>query len=51
MRAYLNQMPVGAWVALGLPALVLAYALMSMLGPELLRAIVPETVRGLLRII
>jgi hypothetical protein len=51
MRAYLNQMPAAAWVGLGLPALLLAYALLTLLGPEILRALVPETVRALFRII
>ena len=51
MRAYLNQMPAAGWIALGIPALLLAYGILLLLGPEIMRAIVPETVRSLLRII
>ena len=51
MRAYLTQMTTAGWIVVGIPALLLAYAVLSAVGPEIVRAVVPETVRALLRII
>ena len=51
MRAYLNQMPTAAWVAVGIPTLLLAYGIVSTILPEVLRAVVPETVRAVLQML
>jgi hypothetical protein len=51
MRTHLNQIPTATWIALAIPALLLGYAVFSLVGPEILRAVVPQVVRTVLRLI
>jgi hypothetical protein len=51
MRAYLNQLPTAAWVALGVPALLLAHEIVAVVVPIVVRTVVPETVRTVLHLL
>jgi len=51
MRAYLNQLPTAAWVALGIPVLLLAQQIIFLVVPVVVRAVVPEAVRSVLHLL
>jgi hypothetical protein len=51
MKAYLAQLPILAWFALLLPALVVAYVVLITVGPEVVQAVIPHSVCVLLRIL
>jgi hypothetical protein len=51
MRAYLTNLPMRTWLLLVASAIVIAYPLVSILFPAMVRAIVPEVVRTVLSVI
>jgi hypothetical protein len=51
MRAYLNNLPMRTWLLLMVPAVVIAYPLVSVILPAVIRAVVPEVVRTVLSVI
>ena len=51
MKAYLANLPTGAWALIFLPALVVTRCVVAMVVPHVVHAVVPEVVRNVLRII
>jgi hypothetical protein len=51
MRAYLQKLPPKARLLLALPVLALAYPVLTMLLPAMLRAAVPNVVRSVLSLL
>jgi hypothetical protein len=51
MRAYLKSRTELWWVGVALPALIVAHWMLVTLGPLLLRAAVPESVKTLLHLL
>ncbi len=51
MKAYLNNLPTKRWLLLVVPAVVLAYPVVRIVVPVVLRAVVPEVVRSVLSVI
>jgi ATP/ADP translocase len=51
MRAYLAKLTPRARMLLALPIVVIAYSVVTVLLPALFRAVVPEVVRSVLRLI
>jgi len=48
MRAYLSNLPMRTWLLGGVSAIVLAYPVVRILFPAVVRAMVPEAVRTIL---
>jgi len=51
MKAYFANLPAKAWVLVTLSAVLITYPVITVVVPELLRAIVPETVRSVLNLL
>ena len=51
MRTHLNQVPTVAWVALAIPAVLVAHSVFVNVLSQVLRSVVPETVRAVLGIL
>jgi hypothetical protein len=50
MKSYLQNLPPRVWYILALPALALAYSMITVVGPAVIHAILPESVRAVLGI-
>ena len=51
MKAFFTNLPTRTWVLLVVPAVVVAYPVVRIVGPAVFRAIVPEAVRAVLSVI
>ena len=51
MKAYLNNLPTTSWLLLALAIVIVAYPIAQIVVPTLVHAIVPDTVRSLLKLI
>jgi hypothetical protein len=51
MKAYFANLPTRTWLLLVVTAVALAYPNMTVVVPEVLRAVVPEVVRSVLSVI
>jgi hypothetical protein len=51
MKAYFTNLSTEMWVLLAVPVVVLAYPLIMVVGPAVIRAVVPEAVRTVLHLI
>jgi hypothetical protein len=51
MKTYFTNLSAGMWVLLALPAVAIAYPVIVVVGPALVRAVVPEVVRTVLHLI
>jgi hypothetical protein len=51
MKAYFANLPTRTWMLLLVPALALAYPIVSVVLPAVVRAVVPEVVRSVLSLI
>jgi len=51
MKAYFTNLPMRIWLLLVVPAVVIAYPLVCIVVPAVVRAIVPEAVRTVLSVI
>jgi len=51
MRAYLTNLPMKTWLILVASAIVIAYPVVSLVLPAVMRAVVPEVVRTVLSVI
>lgn len=48
MKSYFANLPQSAWFLLALPALAAAYSLARAIGPAVIHAVLPESVRAFL---
>lgn len=51
MKAYFANLPTKTWMLLLVPALALAYPIVSVVLPAVVHAVVPEVVRSVLSLI
>lgn len=51
MKAYLTNLPTRLWLFLVVPAVVIAYPVVMIVVPAVIRAVVPEAVRTVLSVI
>jgi hypothetical protein len=51
MKAYLTNLPTKTWLLLVVPAVLLAYPLVTIVLPCVIHAVVPEAVRTVLSMI
>jgi len=51
MKAYIANLPMRTWLLLVLPAVVVAYPVVTIVLPAVLRAVLPEAVRTVLSVI
>ena len=51
MKAYLTNLSARAWALLVLPLLAIAYPVVTMVLPAVVRAVVPEVVRNVLHLL
>jgi len=51
MKAYLASLTPKSWMLLTLSALVIAYPVVMVVLPAMIRAVVPETVRSILSLL
>lgn len=51
MRAYLANLTAKGWVLLALPILAIAYPVVTVVVPAVIRAVVPDVVRSVLTLI
>jgi hypothetical protein len=51
MKAYLANLPPKIWMLLTLSAVVIAYPVVMVVLPSIIRAVVPETVRSILSLL
>ncbi len=51
MKAYFANLPTKTWVLLVVPAVALAYPVVTIVVPAVLRAVVPEVVRSVISLI
>lgn len=51
MKAYFENLPTKTWLLLAVPAVVLAYPIVTIVVPAVLHALVPEVVRSVLSVI
>ena len=51
MKAYLANLPAKIWMLLTLSAVVIAYPVVMVVLPTIIRAVVPETVRSILSLL
>jgi len=51
MRAYLTNLPMRSWLLFVVAAVVIAYPVVNIVLPAVARAVVPEVVRTVLRVI
>jgi hypothetical protein len=48
MKAYFANLSAGAWTLLAIPAVAIAYSVVTVVVPAVIRAVVPEVVRAVL---
>lgn len=48
MKAYINNLPTKIWVLLVVPAVLVAYPVVRVVVPVVLRAVVPDAIRTVL---
>jgi hypothetical protein len=51
MKAYFTKLTTGAWLLLVVPAVIVAYPVVRIIGPAVVHAVVPEVVRNVLSVI
>jgi hypothetical protein len=51
MKAYFTNLPTKIWLLLAVPAVVIAYPVVGIVVPAVIRAVVPEVVRTVLQVI
>jgi len=51
MKAYLTNLPTKIWLLVVVPAVVIAYPVVMIVVPAVIRAVVPEAVRTVLGMI
>lgn len=51
MKAYFNNLSTGTWLLLVVPAIVVAYPVVTIVVPCVVRSVVPEVVRTVLSVI
>jgi hypothetical protein len=51
MKAYFTNLPMKIWVLLVVPAVAIAYPVVMIVVPAVVRAVVPEVVRTVLSVI
>ena len=51
MKAYFANVPTKIWVLLAVPAVLIAYPVVCVVVPAVVRAVVPEVVRTVLSVI
>jgi hypothetical protein len=51
MKGYFNNLPTKTWLLLVVPAVVIAYPVVRIVGPAVVHAVVPEVVRTVLSVI
>ena len=51
MKGYLTNLPSRIWALIIIPAVVLAYPVVMIVVPAVIRAVVPEVVRNVLSVI
>jgi hypothetical protein len=51
MKAYFTNLSAGMWVLLAVPAALIAYPVITAVGPAVVHAVVPEVVRTVLHLI
>jgi len=51
MKRYLTNLPTKIWLLVVVPALVIAYPVVMIVVPAVIRAVVPEAVRTVLSVI
>ena len=51
MKAYFANLPTRTWALLVIPAVLIAYPIVTVVVPAVLRAVVPEVVRTVLSVI
>jgi hypothetical protein len=51
MKAYLTNLPMKIWLALVVPAVVIAYPVVRIVVPAVVHAVVPAAVRTVLSVI
>jgi hypothetical protein len=51
MKAYLANLQTKIWVIVAVPTVVIAYPIVRIVVPAVLRAVVPEVVRSILKVI
>jgi hypothetical protein len=51
MKAYFSNLPTRTWLLLVVPAVIIAYPLVWIVLPEVVRAVVPEVVRSVLHVL
>jgi len=51
MKAYFTNLPAKMWALLALPIVVIAYPVVTIVLPAVVRAVVPEVVRSVLSLI
>ena len=51
MKAYFANLPMRTWLLLMVPAVLVAYPVVSIVLPAVVRAVVPEVVRNVLSVI
>jgi hypothetical protein len=50
MKAYFTNLPAKIWVLLAVPLVAIAYPVVTIVVPAVIRAVVPETVRTVLHL-
>jgi hypothetical protein len=50
MKAYFANLPAKIWVLLAVPLVAIAYPVVTVVVPAVIRAVVPETVRTVLHL-
>jgi hypothetical protein len=51
MKTYFTNLPTRVWILLGLPLLAIAYPIVTVVVPAVIRQVVPETVRTVLHLL
>ena len=51
MKAYFTNLPAKMWILLALPLVAIAYPVVTVVVPAVVRAVVPEVVRSVLSLI
>jgi hypothetical protein len=51
MKAYFANLPAKVWMLLALSAALIAYPVITLVVPTVLRALVPQTVRSVLNLL
>ena len=51
MKAYFTNLPTRTWALIVIPAIVIAYPVVRIVGPAIVHAVVPDVVRTVLNLI